>query len=176
MFRPKRDANAETAAFPAGATAGIRPDRRAPGRLEARHPGAAFGPLKLRPVRHTAGGTVFVPGTTLTQGDGFAVADLAPVHRARWCIGEHYRTARRFLAAGSFRARSGRGVLQEPCASFVMVTATRLMTNGTGGETDGPPGPKPSRGPSTTSPASRPSGTRRRAAPVTAGPALGASS
>jgi len=143
VFRPRRNADAETAAFPAspldGTTVGIRPDDRALARLKARHPGAAFGPLKPGPGRYTAGETVFAPGTTQTEGDGFAVADLAAIHRARWRVRERYRTARWFLAAGSFRAESGRGVLREPCASFVMVTATRLMTNGTGAGINGPP-------------------------------------
>ena len=38
------------------------------------------------------------------------------------------------LAVESFRAESERGVLLGLCASFVMVTATRLVTNGTDGE------------------------------------------
>ena len=39
------------------------------------------------------------------------------------------KTAKWFLAVESFRSESERGVLQELYANFVMVTATRLMTN-----------------------------------------------
>ncbi len=144
VFRLKRDANARTVAFLAGPlddrTVAIRPGGRALARLKARHPGAAFGPLKLRLVRYAAGDTVFALGTTLTEDDGFAVEDLAEIYRARWRIEEQYKITKWFLAVESFRAESERGVLQEPCANFVMVTATRLMTNGTDGEINAAPG------------------------------------
>ena len=107
----------------------VRPDARALARLKARHPGAAFGPLKLRLVRYAAGDTVFALGTTLMEDDGFTVEDLAGIYQARWRIEEHYKTAKWFLAVESFRSESERGVLQELYANFVMVTATRLMTN-----------------------------------------------
>ncbi len=90
VFRLKRDANAETVAFLAGplqeTLVWIRPDDRALARLKARHPGAAFGPLKLRLVRYAAGDTVFALGTTLAAEDGFTVEDLAGICRARWRI------------------------------------------------------------------------------------------
>lgn len=144
VFRLKRDANAETVAFLAGSlddrTVEIRPDGKALARLKARHPGAAFGPLKLRLVRYAAGDTVFALGTTLTEDDGFRVEDLAAIYRARWRLEEMYKTAKWFLAVESFRAENERGVLQELYASFVMVTATRLMTNEIDGEINAAPG------------------------------------
>ncbi len=144
VFRLKRNANAETVAFLAGPlddrTVEVRPDRDALARLKARHPGAAFGPLRLRLVRCAAGGTVFALGTTLTEDDGFTVGDLAAICRARWRIEERCKTAKWFLAVESFRAESERGVLQELHASFVMVTATRLTANGIDGEINAAPG------------------------------------
>ncbi|MYI75097.1 MAG: IS4 family transposase [Acidobacteria bacterium] len=143
VFRLKRDANAETVAFLAGPlddrTVEIRPDDKARARLKARHPGAAFGPLKLRLVRYAAGDTVFALGTTLAEDDGFGLEDLAAIYRARWRIEEHYKIAKWFLAVESFRAESERGVLQELYANFVMVTATRLMTNEIDGEINAAP-------------------------------------
>ena len=133
VFRLKANANAATVAFLAcplqETLVEVRPDARALARLKARHPGAAFGPLKLRLVRYAAGDTVFALGTTLMEDDGFTVEDLAGIYQARWRIEEHYKTAKWFLAVESFRSESERGVLQELYANFVMVTATRLMTN-----------------------------------------------
>ncbi len=147
VFRLKRDANAETVAFLAGPLeerlVWIRPDDRALARLKARHPGAAFGPLKLRLVRYAAGDTVFALGTTLAAEDGFTVEDLAGICRARWRIEEMYKTAKWFLAVESFRSESERGVLQELYANFVMVTATRLMTNEIDGEINASPDGRP---------------------------------
>ena len=54
-----------------------------------------------------------------------------------------FRTARWFLAVESFRSESGRGVLRELYASFVMVTATRLMTNEIDGEINASPDGRP---------------------------------
>ena len=142
VFRLKRNANAETVAFLAGpleeTLVEIRPDARALARLKARHPGAAFGPLRLRLVRYVAGDTVFALGTTLTEDDGFTAGDLASIYRTRWRIEEMYKTAKWFMAIESFRSESERGVLQELYANFVMVTATRLTTNGIDGEINDP--------------------------------------
>ena len=91
MFRLKRNASAATTAFLAGqlqdTVVGIHPDRRALAQLKARHPGAAFGPLEPRLVRYTAGDTVFALGTTLQDGDGFTVDDLAGPCHSRWRTG-----------------------------------------------------------------------------------------
>ena len=133
VFRLKRDANAETVAFLAGAlnevTVEVRPGKKALTRLRACDPDTVFKPLKMRLIRYTAGDTVFALGTTLSEEDGFSVGDLAEIYKERWRIEEHYKTAKWFLALDSFNAETERGVLQELYANFVMITATRLMTD-----------------------------------------------
>ncbi len=133
VFRLKRNANARTVSFLAGClpetVVEIRPDRRALARLKARHLGGAFGPLKLRLVRYSTGDTVFALGATLMEDDRVTVLQLAELCRVRWRIEEMHKTAKWFQAVEFLRATSDYGVLQELHVNFVMVTATRLMTN-----------------------------------------------
>ncbi len=68
---------------------------------------------------------------------------IRPDDRARWRIEEMYKTAKWLMAVESFRSESQRGVLQELYANFVMVTATRLMTNEIDGEINASPDNKP---------------------------------
>ena len=90
--------------------------------------------------------TVFALGTTLSEEDGFSVGDLAEIYKERWRIEEHYKTAKWLLALDSFNAETERGVLQELYATFLMITATRLMTSVINQEINGDDGAE-SRGP-----------------------------
>ena len=82
---------------------------------------------------------VLHPGPAHVNDDGFPVEDLAAIYRARWRLEEQYKVAKWLLAVESFRAENERGVLQELYASFVIVTATHLMTNEIDGEINAAP-------------------------------------
>ena len=97
--------------------------------LRGKHPGRAFGPVKVRLVRYEAGGEEYCLATTLLDAGRYGVADLSDLYHGRWSIEELYKISKNFVEVNDFHARSERGVRQELYAHFCLIAATRLFAN-----------------------------------------------
>ena len=106
----------------------------APGRdtlraLRTKYPGARFGPLRLRLVQYTTGGTRFALATTLLDADTTRIEDLAALYHGRWGIEELFKISKGALSVEDFHGQSKRAVKQELFAHFILITLTRLFAN-----------------------------------------------
>ena len=83
--------------------------------------------LRVRLVRYVAGDTEFRLATSLHDGGRFDVRVLSDLYHGRWGIEEMYKTGKSVIEW--FHAKSVRGVRQEPCAAFTLVTLTRQFSS-----------------------------------------------
>ncbi len=130
VFRLKAKAGSAFDAFLAGDCADSVAEV-APGRdtLRAKYPGARFGPLRLRLVKYTAGGTRFALATTLLDAETTRIEDLAALYHGRWGIEELFKISKGALSVEDFHGQSERAVKQELFAHFILITLTRLFAN-----------------------------------------------
>ena len=107
----------------------VAPGSKALRKLRRKHPGGTFGPHRLRLVKYTAGGTVFILGTTLLDREKYRIEDLSNLYHGRWGIEELYKISKQLMGVDDFHGQSERGVKQELYAHFVLIALTRLFTN-----------------------------------------------
>ena len=133
VFRIKRKAGGTFDAFInsqwTDAVVEVAPGSKALRKLRRKHPGGTFGPHRLRLVKYTAGGTVFILGTTLLDREKYRIEDLSNLYHGRWGIEELYKISKQLMGVDNFHGQSERGVKQELYAHFVLIALTRLFTN-----------------------------------------------
>ena len=133
VFRLKAKAGSVFDAFLAGdcadSVAEIAPGPDTLRALRTKYPGARFGPLRLRLVKYTAGGTRFALATTLLDAETTRIEDLAALYHGRWGIEELFKISKGALSVEDFHGQSERAVKQELFAHFILITLTRLFAN-----------------------------------------------
>ena len=133
VFRLKAKAGSTFDAFLASdcadSVAEIAPGRDTLRALRTKYPGVSFGPLRLRLVKYTAGGTRFALATTLLDAETTRIEDLAALYHGRWGIEELFKISKGALSVEDFHGQSERAVKQELFAHFILITLTRLFAN-----------------------------------------------
>ena len=133
VFRLKAKAGSAFDAFLLGdcadSVAEVAPGRDTLRALRAKYPGVSFGPLRLRLVKYTAGGTRFALATTLLDAETTRIEDLAALYHGRWGIEELFKISKGALSVEDFHGQSERAVKQELFAHFILITLTRLFAN-----------------------------------------------
>ena len=83
--------------------------------------------LRVRLVKYVAGDTEYCLATSLHDGGRFGVRALSDPCHGRWGIEETSRSGKAVIEW--FHSKSVRGVRQEPCAAFTLVTLARRFSN-----------------------------------------------
>ena len=91
------------------------------------YPGGRFKRYRLRLVKYTVGGTVFILGATLLDRHSYRIEDLSDLYHERW--GMMYKISKQLIGIEDFHGRNERGVKQELYAHFILIALTRLFTN-----------------------------------------------
>ena len=124
LFRIPRNMNPESGAFLASADTDGAAGLAAPKDAPPEPPGRS---VTVRPARYTAGDTGFRLATSLPAGDRHRRhRPLRSCHR-RWRAGTMHDGLKDTLAA--FHAESGRGVRQEPSATFTPLALARIFAS-----------------------------------------------
>ncbi len=130
VFRLKKGTNPTFDAFDASGETERTVTRDAP-RDETALRGRS---LRARLVRYVAGDTEYGLATSLTDGGRFGVRALSELCHGRRGIEEMHKSGK--SVTERFHARSERGVRQEPCAAFVLLTLTRRFSSRCDGDPD----------------------------------------
>ena len=134
LFRIKRNANAEFAAFEAGgrtdAVLQVRPTETAVRELRGKCPGwDRFEPVAVRLVKSTANSADYLLATTLTDTKAYPARDLSELYHMRWSIEEMYKISKNEVGIEDFHSKNENGVKQEIYAHFTHMTLVRQFTN-----------------------------------------------
>jgi len=87
-----------------------------------------FGPLTMSLPGYHAGGTAFVIGTTLLDGNRFSADDIAKPCRQRWQVEGFCRSSKRHMQLEGFSAAVENGERRELRANFNLIAMTRTVT------------------------------------------------
>ena len=134
LFRIKRNANGEFAAFEASgrtdAVLQVRPTETTVRELRGKCPGwDCFEPAALRLVKSTANSADYLLATTLTDAKACTAMDLSELYHMRWSIEEMYKTGKNEVGIEDFHSKNESGVKQEIYAHFTHMTLVRQFTN-----------------------------------------------
>ncbi|OGV31387.1 MAG: hypothetical protein A3E88_02895 [Legionellales bacterium RIFCSPHIGHO2_12_FULL_35_11] len=95
-----------------------------------KYPDIEFIPLQLRLIRYTINNADYFLGTNLLCEKIYSRQELSELYHSRWGVEEMYKISKLLIDVEDFHAKTELGVKQELFAHFVMITLSRIFTNG----------------------------------------------
>ena len=107
----------------------IEAPRPAKKKMLEENPHVNLKPLKIRLIKYTMKGTVYVLGTTLFDTAKYKLKDFPNLYHSRWGVEELFKVSKKLLEVIDFHGKSERGVKQELYANFAIITLNRFFSN-----------------------------------------------